>query len=83
MEKTYCQFPVSGSSWSSFPDPDEDDESEGIADVQSVEKICPGSISCEDFAVFQMTYQPSVAFVVENNNGLEEQHATRLRRKGN
>ena len=33
MEKSYCQFPSSGDSWIAFPEPDEDEESEGIEDA--------------------------------------------------
>lgn len=34
MDKSYCQFINSGGSWLSFPEPEEDSESEGIFNAE-------------------------------------------------
>lgn len=39
MEKSYCQFSNSGGSWHSFPEPEEESDSEGIINVFSVLKF--------------------------------------------
>lgn len=39
MEESYCQFSNSGGSWLSFPEPEDDSESEGITHAMSVLQI--------------------------------------------
>ena len=83
MEKSYCQFSNSGGSWLSFPEPEDDSESEGITNSFSALKFsqtlhlcrCNRDSTCLKIVCYH--------FLGENNNGLEARHATLLPKNGN
>ena len=84
MENTYCHFSSSGESWLSFPEPEDDSESEGISDIFSVLKFHKGLRrypSDPTFTTLVNCINP--CFLGENNNGLQARHATLLPKNGN